>query len=418
MPENIRYLRVKNMARIVEVEIEPSASGGIVCIAGKNGAGKTSLLKAIVAGFGGEVPRLREGQDRGEVHLETDSLKIKLVITKKSERMKVVVKNSEEEGVASPKAVMKSLFGKRSFDLLDFLKAKPREQIEALLRVITIPASDGKIIKICKNLVRVSKDANIIDKINDAYEQVANERKFVNREVKQAKGVVGAYNELEHVDFVDLDRLYEQKVDAAKRIGLLEKIAANKEKIMELHEQLGRIALDQENIHKELGKYENFDASEIDQAIANAHKQNALAEKCNMQKNEAEKLEKLEEKASGFTSILRNIIAYKVELMENTQFPIPGLDIVQGQVYYNGLPLKAASGAEQVIVAVAIAACEIPRDGIQALFVFDPPQLDVESWGKLENFVNGKSFQLWIAKVVDNPAASKGKIILHEGKVK
>lgn len=413
MPENIRSLAIKNLARLTEIEIEP-AENGLIPVVGKNGAGKTSLLKAIVAGFGGEVPPLREGKKRGEVKIETDSLRIKLIVTPRGERMEVTVKDSAEK-VSSPKTAMKALFGKRSFDLLDFLRAKPRQQIEALLRVIDVKVNDKKIKEICNGLATVNANANLLDKINSAYSQIMEERKYINRDLKQSQILLSTLLNVEFVAPVDIGKLYEKKSKVAERVSVLEKIAHNNEKIKMLQAQLNTASEEGQTLQASLELIPDFEASEIDREIEQAKEINIESEQYKTKEKEKVKLAKAKKKADNMTEILKNIVAYKNELMENTQFPIDGLDISQGQIFYNGLPLKDASGAEQAIVAIAIAAQEIPSDGIQALFVFDPPQLDSESWQKIETFAKEKSFQLWIAKVTDNPEPNPSQIILHEG---
>ena len=56
---------------------------------------------------------------------------------------------------------------------------------------------------------------------------------------------------------------------------------------------------------------------------------------------------------------------------------------------------------------------EVPEDGIQALFILDPPQLDSETWEKLEEFAEARKIQIWIAKVEENK--EKAHIFLVEG---
>ena len=91
------------------------------------------------------------------------------------------------------------------------------------------------------------------------------------------------------------------------------------------------------------------------------------------------------------------------------------MDINAGRVFYQGHELSKASGAEQMLVATAIAAAEVPKDGLQALFILDPPQMDSDTWAKLDAFAASKKLQIWIAKVTEEK--EKSHIFLSEGKM-
>lgn len=415
-PQSIRYLKIRNIARIAEIEIEPLPNG-IIQIAGKNASGKTSLLKAIIAGLGGEVPEIRDGQERGEIEVETETLRVNLVVTEKSNRMTVTAKQSGEH-LKSPKGLMRELFGKRTFDSSDFLLAKSKAQVEQLLQSITIPVDKSRVLEICELRVELDDVTESVALINSAYEQLANERRVVNRVAKRLQGLVDSYATISDVETVDLEELYQLKEKAVQKLHLLERMAIQRETVARIAKQLEEEKQALEVLENEAAELEAYKLAEIEQEIEAAKKQNSEAVKCAEKKSAIADLHKQTRESGALTSILAAITSYKNEVMQAVQMPVEGLDVRAGQVYYRGHPLKDASGAEQMRVALGIAAGEIPADGIQALFVLDPPQLDEASWQLLAEFAAKKGLQLWVAKVEDDPQAEDGgaKICLHEGR--
>lgn len=146
---------------------------------------------------------------------------------------------------------------------------------------------------------------------------------------------------------------------------------------------------------------------------ANQHNKNAG--KAEEYKQASQEMQARCQEAAGITRALRSLKDYKHELMRTVPMPVDGLDIKAGKVYFGGHPLKDASGAQQLMVAVGIAAKEIDPDGLQCLFVADPPQMDAETWAELDKFAAESGLQIWVARVADE--ASGCEIFLTEGKL-
>lgn len=414
--QSIRHLRIRNLARIAEIEVDPPTTG-MIQIAGSNASGKTSLLKAIIAGLGGEVPTVRDGQERGEVDLETELLHVNLVVTEKSNRMTVTAKKDGKH-MKGPKGIMRELFGKRTFDSSDFLFAKPKAQVEQLLQSVTIPVEKSRVLEICELRVDLDAVSDPVALINSAFEQITSERRVVNREAKRLQGVVDSFADVRDAEVIDIEGLYQLKEKAKNREALATRISVQKKKVEDGAAALADAKKELEQMEGEAEELAPYMLPEIEQEIEAAKKQNREAAICSEKKMASDALHRQTREGGLLTGILQAIGIYKNEVMQQVNMPVVGLDVRSGQVYYKGRPLKDASGAEQMYVALGIAAAEIPKDGIQALFVLDPPQLDEQSWQVLSNFAAEKGLQLWVAKVEDDPQGGEAKICLHEGRTK
>tara|TARA_R110002020_G_scaffold18350_3_gene64160 strand:- start:177 stop:1205 length:1029 start_codon:yes stop_codon:yes gene_type:complete len=72
----IGRVKIENVKGIIDVEIDPSKFGDVICIGGQNAVGKSSVLDAIlypIAGRRVDAARvIRNGADRAEVSIELD----------------------------------------------------------------------------------------------------------------------------------------------------------------------------------------------------------------------------------------------------------------------------------------------------------------------------------------------------------
>lgn len=408
--EKIRHLKINNIARIIEIEVVPE--NNFMIVAGENAAGKTTLIKSIVAGFGGKVPELREGQERGEINLKTDNLNIKIVRTATRDTMTAT---SRETGakISKPKSVMKELLGERDFDSTEFLLATAKKQVEALLKVIKIKATKQDIVDICEDIELTGN--NVVDWINGAYEQIYAERRVVNRDMKKAQHVFDQYQHVETSPIIDLEQLYVFKDLANQKELLMEKSSLKRDELSRLQDKITVLTEEYLEAQNKIEELEPYNIGEILEQIEEAKENNKNAVLAKEKALAQDSLQEKNKQVAGLTEKLVRLNSFKNEIMINTKMPIDGLDIRAGKVYLNGHPLSSASGAEQMLVAIAIAAEEIPEEGLQALFIFDPPQLDKNSWDKIEEFAKKKDIQIWISKVSNNNES--GQVVLTEGRI-
>src|SRR4030065_623583 len=120
----IARFSIKNFLGIKEANISP---GEITIFAGKNGMGKTSILKAIKAAFKGtSISEIHQGTERAELVVELDDIKVTRVQTKKTSE--VTVKTKEGFTRPAPQKFLDGLLGDYAFNPLEFLLAEKKEE--------------------------------------------------------------------------------------------------------------------------------------------------------------------------------------------------------------------------------------------------------------------------------------------------
>jgi predicted ATP-dependent endonuclease of OLD family len=122
---------ISNFKRIQNVEIVPRADRAVVLIGGKNAQGKSSVLDALTAAFGGKraLPPdpVRHGANAAEVVLELDdgmTIRRRIEVDGSS----TLEVRDEMGAVRSPQSMLDKLVGARFLDPLAFLQLPGKEQ--------------------------------------------------------------------------------------------------------------------------------------------------------------------------------------------------------------------------------------------------------------------------------------------------
>lgn len=132
-------LQVENVKRIKAVDISPPASGTLV-IGGANGAGKSSVLDAIMYALGGGrgIPDqpLRVGEKQGFVKVDLGDLIVDRRFTEKGTTLVITSKDGYE--APTPQKILDDLFSRFTFDPLAFSRDKPKDQLAVLRSLVGI----------------------------------------------------------------------------------------------------------------------------------------------------------------------------------------------------------------------------------------------------------------------------------------
>ena len=106
-PQTLLNLDVHNVKRIRAVNIKPD--GNVIIIGGRNAQGKSSVLDSILYAMKGKaIPGkpLRNGEERGNVMLETQDLVISRTFTESGNALKVTLKDMDLAQLRTPQNVL------------------------------------------------------------------------------------------------------------------------------------------------------------------------------------------------------------------------------------------------------------------------------------------------------------------------
>lgn len=416
-------LKAENFKRIKAVEIIPNDD--VITITGRNDQGKSSILDAIFAALGGAdaSPRapIRQGENRATAEVFIDDLIIRRVWTENGNYLTVETGGME---VKKPQSILDALYGKLTFDPLEFERMKQDDRVNMLLSVL-----------------KLEKDPRIIDsEIKMLYE----DRRDVNRDLKREllaletanfPGIEGVPDE--PPDFGELNERFSEaanmKDDILKytveiqsmereRENLIERAQDIDRKIVDLITERDRLSANAEDLTSaisgksaELEDIKNSmpDMQEIREEMEQAQKTTDLVSKKKQYNAIFQKVESLKAAADSMTEKMERLREEKTQILANADMPVDGLGFDEDGVTYNGIPFDQISTSKRVLISTSIAMAVNPK--LKVLLARNGNDLDRDSMKALREMVKENGYQLWI-EVVDSD--EKTGIIIEDGEVR
>lgn len=397
-------LTTTNYKRAKFAEIKPDPEGNLVIVAGKNGAGKSSILDSIAAALGGAnsktTPKpIRDGEDRAEIVLETEELTVTRVFTPSGSRLTLTSK----DGAKYPKAQQKldELVGKLSLDPLAFTLLDDKKQLAQLLDLVELPFDP--------------------EAIEAERKEVFAERTLVNNRVKEFKAALSQYGELpadlpaNEVSVSELLGEYRKfEVAQQERAKYLTDLNESQYKVQDLERQLAAAREHLTKVTDFLGNVSDYsaDLESLRGQIDGAEETNRLVRKKQERGSLQFQYEATADQADTLTAKLDEIDKTKADGLASAQFPVEGLGFTEEGVTYQGVPFKQASTAEQIRVSMAMAIALNPA--LRVIRISDGSLLDSDSLALVEETAREHDFQIWVEMVEGN---HEGAYTIVDGEV-
>lgn len=395
---HIKQLTIENFLRVSVVNITPD--GNVIYITGDNGEGKTSVLNAIWVALSNprysEIPKpIKEGEERAIITLDLNKYLITRTFTVKDGKTKTALKVEGAEGAQflSPQKLLDQLIGALTFDPLEFIAMKGKDQVEMLLKL-----AGGEI------------DLEALD--------VARENAYTQRTaIKQSVSTLSAARGGEPARVVKID-ISEIQKQMEVSTDLRRDIKEQEEKKNRIAERLSQLMKGQEAIVSYLAKakntisaYKSYDElkAKIDEAVEN----NTKCGDWDKWNQAGDDIVTYSNKANEYTNKINEIDKKKKDAIAALEFPYPGLSFGEDGVVFKNIPLKQASKAEQIRVSLAIAMALNPK--LRVIRIEDGSLLDEKNLKLIHELAVEKDYQVWIERVT---GAGEGGILIEDGMVK
>jgi len=407
----IIQLTSENIKRLKAVEITPSDN--IVTLTGKNGSGKTSILDSILYAFAGKdaIPGrpIRDGEETARVEIDCGEFVITRTFNEKGTYLTIVTKDGDIK--RSPQTFLNNIVGKISFDPMDFINRKPKEQADILANLVNINIEefDSKYQRLYQERTDTGRQSKpLAAKLSgmslhkDAPEREVNSKDLFdeldavrehNRKIEEKANVAGNLETNIKTSRQTLERLEAEAQEIKKHIKQGEDQLAQFKKELE-----GSILKDEEEVRR---KIDSLDTAN------RMYRENAAYSEV---KKEADKYSELYETQ---TKQLEGIIKAKAEALKNATFPIEGLSIGDGVVEFNGIPLEQISAAEKIKVGLSVSMALNPK--LKVLRITDGSLLDSDSMAVISELAKDNDYQVWIEKVDESGTVG---IYIEEGEIK
>lgn len=413
--------KAENFKRLIAVEITPD--GNVVKITGKNGAGKTSILDAILCALGGtkNAPSLpiRKGADKATVTLDLGDF----IVTRtwKGDASVLKITNPDNSVKQKPQDVLNSLLGRFTFDPMSFMEAKPAERRETLLGMIDI-----KLPKEWTELGEAMPESDPLGYIATRRKEIFAQRTDTGRELDRTNGALStaraalpAGDSPARVSVAELTAtLQSANEQNAMNAASVDKINRGNAKCAELEQQIGEVErqilvltakkaelaaerLRIETIVSGITVCEKIDTAAIVAKISEAENANRAADQYDAKLAEVKRLADDESKLSAVYNALsdkiKKIDAIKETALAGAALPVIGLGVADGDVTFNGIPFEQCSHAERLKISMSIGMALNPK--IHVMRVTDGEKFDSDSWKIIQELADANDFQVWIEKM-------------------
>lgn len=401
---HIKQLTIENFLRISVVDITPD--GNVIYITGHNGEGKTSVLNAIWVALSNprfsEIPKpVHEGEEKAVITLDLNKYLITRTFTEKDGKTKTVLKVEGAEGAQflSPQKLLDQLIGALTFDPLEFISMKGKDQVEMLLKL-----AGGEI---------------DIESMDAARESAYTQRTAVNQSVKTLSAARG--EEPARVVKIDISEIQKQMETSSqlrrdmtdqtdKVLKKRTEVTELENRIIELKEDIGTIDKYLTEAEAALKIYKPYDElkASIDEAVDN----NAKCGDWDKWEQAGKDIVTYSDKSTEYSNKIDEIDQKKKDAIAALEFPYPELSFDEGGVVYNKIPLKQASKAEQIRVSLAIAMALNPK--LRVIRIEDGSLLDDKNLKMIHELAVEKDYQVWIERV---KGAGEGGFLIEDGMV-
>lgn len=402
--DRLRIIRfeAENIKKLRAVEITPD--GHIIQITGANGSGKSSVLDAIAYALAGgraiETQPVRKGELSARIQLDLGEI----IVTRKFNqegKSTLLVEAADGGKFATPQNILDRLIGALTFDPLAFSRMDPKEQLQALRKVVPIDL-----------------DLDALDRLNAA---TFDERTEVNRKVKELAAQVEGVKVPPHLPPkpVDISALLRQMEEAAKRNAEVSALSESRRATVDRAERLradaAKLIAEAEDIDKDVAFWgalpEAVDTAVLRAQVETARTINAGIE-LRVKRDQLQGEHQLAAvKSKELTDDIETNNAKKAAAVARATMPVPGLSFGDGEVILHGLPFSQASSAEQLRASVAIAMAANPQ--LRVLRIKDGGLLDEESMALIEEMAVTQDYQVW----VETAGTHRPGIVMEDGAV-
>lgn len=409
MSLKINKLEIENVKRVKAVRIHPTENG-LTIIGGDNNQGKTSVLDAIAWALGGNKYKPSEPQRKDSTLPPSLKLVMSngLIVERKGKNSDLKV--TDPSGGKAGQQLLDSFVSQFALDLPKFMESTSKEKANTLLQVIGV---GQKLYEIEQREKEFYNQRHAIGVVADQKVKYAKEQPYFTDAPKEP---------------VSISDLIQQQQEILARNGENQKKRRNLEFIKSQADNIRQVILDlerklQEAKAREADILSDLDIAtksaldlhdesteELEKSIRNVEEINRKV-RANLDKEKAEDdAKEYQEKYDKLSLELSKVRTEKSLLLENSNLPLPGLTVVDGELLYNGYMWDGMSGSDQLKVATAIVRKLNPDCGFVLLDKLE--QMDVKTLKEFGAWLESEGLQAIATRV---SRGEECQIIIEDG---
>jgi recombinational DNA repair ATPase RecF len=419
-------MQVENFMRIKTFLLRPE--GNVIKITGGNGAGKTSVLDAIMLALagarGGPSAPVRRGAGRGVVRLDLGDIRITRMWSEGGDsKGEMFIEAEDGRRYGTPQRMLDSLMGRISFDPLAFIRMDVAQQAEELRKLLNLDE--------VLNTIRADEEHDYNTRREQTKQVKTLEAQRANIHVPEGlpakkRDIDAMTEELAKVAEynIGIERMKMDREMVAAAVDRDAQAANNlRNRIEELLREIEVMTIEAETIEASNAKNratidaweplpEPKDAVALGEEIARARVINASIDRRAQAERMDTEIAAVRETIDHLDVAIEGHRSNAARLIAEAHYPVDGLGFANDEVLYNGLPFAQASNAEQIKVSIAIGMALNPK--IRIMRIKDGSLLDADSVAAVEAMAAKNDFQVWV-EIVDQ--SGKVGVYLEDGEI-
>lgn len=435
MINGIIRLEIENTMRIEAVVIEPDPDGNLVIVGGMNGAGKTSVLDAIMMALAGmktaPLKPVREGTKASKITVETNDLIICRTTSAKTGRSQLVVTAKDGTRLTSPQAILNNLVGALSFNPLAFIRMEAKQQAAELRALVGLDFSEleeqraalyedrtvaGREVKRLKGTLESLPRYRIGDEEVDiaGVSEEMQKRQMQNAGNDKVRERLEVARSSEATASAELKARQSDVEQAARELKYAQENVDNKQRFKEQADvELGKKKAAVEAYEVQVVRLKDLDLSDLQAKMASAEEHNAKVRENERHREMKAEMNQAERRRDVLSSGITKLDEEQEQILAAAEFPVVGLGFDENGVTMKGLPFSQASDAEKLRVSVAMGLALNPK--LKVILVRDGSLLDDRSMILIREMAKAAEAQVWIERVGEGKEST---VIIEDGNVK
>lgn len=391
----------RNTIKVFNKELD----GSNMHIAGETGTGKTTAVSSLW-----DIMERRASQrDYDGITHGSDKTKLKIKLSDGSKTIvaqKVIKKNKIEVVIqdADLNTISREDFEKMISDLSinphKIMNMGPSERVKMLLSAAELEVD--------------------LDEIDKEISEKEEERKLKDREVRNnVPGDEPKKEEPVSVSSLLKDLSINEKIDDI--ISLMNNAINRSSELEELRSGVagnsGFIKSMREHIYSiisNVGELRIGNTEEIKKKIDEAEETNKAATKYSNWKQKSDEYEKLKEEHARISEEVKELQKKRKDALENAKWPVDGLSISDGNIYYGDMLLENLGESKQMFVCAAISIGDIIRHPIRVVRMDGVESMSPDDFKALVKLFNGHDIQVLSTRVAYNEIG-ENEIVIQDG---
>lgn len=381
-------------------------------ISGDTGTGKTTAISALWDIMEKRADGLSHGQKKGSIRIKVGDDSKFIVATREVTPKTSSITIMDSDGKSVSISDFKQMISDLSVNPHQICSMKPKQRTETLLKSADLGGFD--LLKADAELVKLEADRLTAFRASEALKTGPAPEKadsvsladLMNQ--KNAADKVNQENQKVRIQF----KIYQEEFESLKNQEkeLLESLARVRDKI-----QTNQMRI--KSVQEEVSKLKDIDTAPIVSAISMAEQTNRKASQYEAWEANNAKYQASVSKHSKLDGQVKDLVAKRKSAMDNAKWPLEGLEIKDGDIYYNGCLFDNLGESETMLVCAALAISDIKSHPIRVVRMDGVESMSKKDYDMLKALFNGHGIQV-LATRVSRGDVLENEIVIVDGQYK